>query len=299
MELTPKLLETQHFPERFRGYDPDAVDDFLERVAAGLAEMQSRLDEVADRLIDAESRVAAGGVVGDIQVHDGRPNPVESIREALATAPQVEADESAAIEDEPAAIEDEPAAIESESGSAQEDHQTAAAVALGPTTIEVDRIAQLIALAQQTADDVVEDAVTAARDQIGDLLADVLVASSSELGASEAIVRKAELESELLELDARITARRNDADQLAELIETRRRALGEIARDLSGRPDGPPDQHPAASTIEGVAIIDEGGPAPVDQMVMQPQTREVGSGEDIDDPFFSALRRRESLEGKS
>ena len=34
MELTPKLLETQHFPERFRGYDPDAVDDFLERVAA-------------------------------------------------------------------------------------------------------------------------------------------------------------------------------------------------------------------------------------------------------------------------
>ena len=44
MELTPKLLETQHFPERFRGYDPDAVDDFLERVAAGLGEMQARLD---------------------------------------------------------------------------------------------------------------------------------------------------------------------------------------------------------------------------------------------------------------
>lgn len=66
MELTPKLLETQHFPERFRGYDPDAVDDFLERVAAGLSEMQSRLDEVADRLIDAESRMAAGGVIGDI-----------------------------------------------------------------------------------------------------------------------------------------------------------------------------------------------------------------------------------------
>ena len=36
MELTPKLLETQHFPERFRGYDPEAVDDFLERVAAGI-----------------------------------------------------------------------------------------------------------------------------------------------------------------------------------------------------------------------------------------------------------------------
>tara|TARA_B100001250_G_scaffold414536_1_gene453660 strand:+ start:3057 stop:3893 length:837 start_codon:yes stop_codon:yes gene_type:complete len=278
MELTPKLLETQHFPERFRGYDPDAVDDFLERVAAGLAEMQSRLDEVADRLIDAESRMAAGGAIGDVQVHDGRPNPVESIREALSTAPKVESDEAAALD---------------------EDSQVQEVAAIGSTTVEIDRIAQLIALAHQTADDVVEDAVTAAREQIGDLLADVLVASSSELGASEAIARKADLESELLELDARISARRNDADQLAELIETRRRALGEIARDLSGRPDGPPDQHPAASSIEGVAVINEATSPSVDQMATQRPAREVGSGQDIEDPFFSALQRRESLEGNS
>jgi len=272
------LLETQHFPERFRGYDPDAVDDFLERVAAGLAEMQSRLDEVADRLIDAESRMAAGGAIGDVQVHDGRPNPVESIREALSTAPKVESDEAAAPD---------------------EDSQVQGVAAIGSTTVEIDRIAQLIALAHQTADDVVEDAVTAAREQIGDLLADVLVASSSELGASEAIARKADLESELLELDARISARRNDADQLAELIETRRRALGEIARDLSGRPDGPPDQHPAASSIEGVAVINESSSPSVDQVTTQRPAREVGSGQDIEDPFFSALQRRESLEGNS
>ena len=278
MELTPKLLETQHFPERFRGYDPDAVDDFLEGVAAGLAEMQSRLDEVADRLIDAESRMAAGGAIGDVQVHDGRPNPVESIREALSTAPKVESGEAAALDEE---------------------SQVQEVAAIGSTTVEIDRIAQLIALAHQTADDVIEDAVTAAREQIGDLLADVLVASSSELGASEAIARKADLESELLELDARISARRNDADQLAELIETRRRALGEIARDLSGRPDGPPDQHPAASSIEGVAVINEATPPSVDQMATQRPAREVGSGQDIEDPFFSALQRRESLEGNS
>ncbi|MBM44944.1 MAG: hypothetical protein CL458_01685 [Acidimicrobiaceae bacterium] len=278
MELTPKLLETQHFPERFRGYDPDSVDDFLERVAAGLAEMQSRLDEVADRLIDAESRMAAGGAIGDVQVHDGRPNPVESIREALSTAPKVESDEAAAL---------------------NEDSQVQKVAAIGSTTVEIDRIAQLIALAHQTADDVVEDAVTAAREQIADLLADVLVASSSELGASEAIARKADLEAELLELDARISARRNDADQLAELIETRRRALGEIARDLSGRPDGSPDQHPAASSIEGVAVINEASSPSVDQMTTQRPAREVGSGQDIEDPFFSALQRRESLEGNS
>ena len=280
MELTPKLLETQHFPERFRGYDPDAVDDFLERVAAGLGEMQARLDDVADRLIDAETRTSSNGEDGEVQVYDGRPGPIESIKEALETAPKLEL------------------ALTSSPGEAENQGP----VAIGATKIEVDRIAQLISLAQETADDVVDDAIMAAREQIADLLADVLVASSSELAATGAVARKAELESELLELDARISARRNDADQLAELIETRRRALGEIARDLSGRPDGPPDQHPATSTItstiEGVAVIDESTAAIPDQLGAQRPARESRSGDEIEDPFFSALQRRESLEGE-
>ena len=280
MELTPKLLETQHFPERFRGYDPDAVDDFLERVAAGLGEMQARLDDVADRLIDAETRTSSNGEDGEVQVYDGRPGPIESIKEALETAPKLEL------------------ALTSSPGEAENQGP----VAIGATKIEVDRIAQLISLAQETADDVVDDAIMAAREQIADLLADVLVASSSELAATGALARKAELESELLELDARISARRNDADQLAELIETRRRALGEIARDLSGRPDGPPDQHPATSTItstiEGVAVIDQSTAAIPDQLGAQRPARESRSGDEIEDPFFSALQRRESLEGE-
>ena len=276
MELTPKLLETQHFPERFRGYDPDAVDDFLERVAAGLGEMQARLDDVADRLIDAETRTSSSAEDGEVHVHDGRRSAVESIKEALETAPRLELETTASAGAAP------------DQGS----------VAIGATKIEIDRIAQLISLAQETADDVVEDAIVTAREQIADLLADVLVASSSELAATGAMERKAELESELLELDARISARRNDADQLAELIETRRRALGEIARDLSGRPDGPPDQHPATSTIEGVAVID--GPTTIapDPVATQRPAREIRSGDDIEDPFFSALQRRESLEGE-
>ena len=276
MELTPKLLETQHFPERFRGYDPDAVDDFLERVAAGLGEMQARLDDVADRLIDEETRTSSSGEDGEVHVHDGRRSAVESIQEALETAPRLESGPTASAGEAP------------NQGS----------VAIGATKIEIDRIAQLISLAQETAVDVVEDAIVTAREQIADLLADVLVASSSELAATGAMERKAELESELLELDARISARRNDADQLAELIETRRRALGEIARDLSGRPDGPPDQHPATSTIEGVAVID--GPTTIapDPVATQRPAREIRSGDDIEDPFFSALQRRESLEGE-
>jgi len=131
------------------------------------------------------------------------------------------------------------------------------------------------------------------------LLADVLVASSTDLAASGALERKAELEVELLDLDARVNARRNDANQLADLIETRRRALGEIARDLGGRPDGPEVDHPASSgevggwaTIEGAVVEQSLGDA---SGVPVTETR---SGTEIDDPFFSALQKRESLEGE-
>ncbi len=284
MELTPKLLETQHFPERFRGYDPEAVDDFLERVAAGIAEMQVRLDEVADRLIQAEREVSHSGSEEGHQVHDGRSEAVESIREALSTAPRVEV--------EPIVDVDLAEAIPVESTVNE------ASIAIGSKTVQAERLAQIVALAHETADDVVADAVSAAREQIGDLLADVLVASSSEVAASEALLRKAELEEELLELDARIAARRSDADQLAELIETRRRALGEIARDLSGRPDGPPVTHPAEEASSDVAAIDEVTNTSIPASAPERPTREAISGEEIDDPFFSALQRKEPLKGE-
>ncbi|HEC08990.1 MAG TPA: DivIVA domain-containing protein [Acidimicrobiales bacterium] len=60
MELTPQLLETQQFPEKWRGYDQDAVDDFLERVGVAVAELQERLRSANARLEALEaSRGAA------------------------------------------------------------------------------------------------------------------------------------------------------------------------------------------------------------------------------------------------
>tara|TARA_B110000014_G_scaffold264443_1_gene266063 strand:- start:3357 stop:4241 length:885 start_codon:yes stop_codon:yes gene_type:complete len=294
MKLTPVLLETQQFPERFRGYDPDSVDDFLERVAAGLSELQERLDELADRLIEAEGRASDTGLDGEIEVIDGRMDAIESIRDALATAPRFESNEPSATNIEIAidAVE----AVEAVEAPNLPEHQS---VAVGANKIEIERIAELIALARDTADDVIEDAVASAREQVGDLLADVLVASSADLAASGALERKAELEVELLDLDARVNARRNDANQLADLIETRRRALGEIARDLGGRPDGPEIDHPASSgEIAGWATID--GSVGEQDLLDAPgvPVTETRSGTEIDDPFFSALQKRESLEGE-
>src|SRR5947208_12398527 len=42
MKLTAQELRTVEFRERWRGYDPDQVDDFLERVAAGLEQLTER-----------------------------------------------------------------------------------------------------------------------------------------------------------------------------------------------------------------------------------------------------------------
>jgi DivIVA domain-containing protein len=291
MKLTPVLLETQQFPERFRGYDPDSVDDFLERVAAGLSELQGRLDELADRLIEAEERLLETGVEGGVEIIDGRMDAIESIKEALATAPRFESGEPSATNLEIAI--DAVDAVDTVELSKQQ------SVAVGANKIQIERIAELITLARDTADDVIDEAVASAREQVGDLLADVLVASSTDLAASGALERKAELEVELLDLDARVNARRNDANQLADLIETRRRALGEIARDLGGRADGPAVDHPASSgEVGGWATIDG---SVVEQSLGEASgvpVTETRSGTEIDDPFFSALQKRESLEGE-
>ena len=57
MELTPRLLTEVEFREQWRGYSQNEVDDFLERVAAGVAELLERLREANERASTAERRL--------------------------------------------------------------------------------------------------------------------------------------------------------------------------------------------------------------------------------------------------
>lgn len=57
MDLSPKLLTDVQFREQWRGYNPDEVDEFLERVASGIQELQQRLNEAMDRASNAERRL--------------------------------------------------------------------------------------------------------------------------------------------------------------------------------------------------------------------------------------------------
>src|SRR5437868_6891335 len=60
MDLTPQQLREVELREKFRGYDPDEVDDLLERVAAGLEQLQDRLRSAMERAARAEQRAAEG-----------------------------------------------------------------------------------------------------------------------------------------------------------------------------------------------------------------------------------------------
>jgi DivIVA domain-containing protein len=56
LDLSPKTLREVEFREQLRGYHKDDVDDFLERVAAGLETLLDRLREANDRAVRLESR---------------------------------------------------------------------------------------------------------------------------------------------------------------------------------------------------------------------------------------------------
>jgi DivIVA domain-containing protein len=64
MELTPQRLREVEFKERWRGYDPEEVDDLLERVAAGIEDIESRVRQATERAARAE-REASGSTETD------------------------------------------------------------------------------------------------------------------------------------------------------------------------------------------------------------------------------------------
>ncbi len=58
MDVTPKLLEEVEFREKFRGYDPEEVDDFLERVAVAFGQLHERLRDAGEQIEGANARAA-------------------------------------------------------------------------------------------------------------------------------------------------------------------------------------------------------------------------------------------------
>jgi cell division initiation protein len=61
MDVSPKTLREVEFREKMRGYHPEDVDQFLERVAAGIEVLQERHRQALERAQRAEQAAAEAG----------------------------------------------------------------------------------------------------------------------------------------------------------------------------------------------------------------------------------------------
>jgi cell division initiation protein len=58
MDITPQVINEVEFRQKVRGYDPDEVDDFLERMAVAVGQLQERVRDATDRAAAAERTTA-------------------------------------------------------------------------------------------------------------------------------------------------------------------------------------------------------------------------------------------------
>ncbi|HEV3225880.1 MAG TPA: DivIVA domain-containing protein [Acidimicrobiales bacterium] len=94
MDVTPQVINEVEFHQKMRGYDPDEVDDFLERVAVAVEQLQARIREAEQRAVAAERRVAPGPPSRKAEAPVGAPvaakvdeaEEAETIRRTLVLA---------------------------------------------------------------------------------------------------------------------------------------------------------------------------------------------------------------------
>jgi DivIVA domain-containing protein len=83
MDITPQVINEVEFHQRMRGYDPDEVDDFLERVAVAVGRLhdevghaRGRIAAAEQRAVDAERRGRDAGDGGSAFAHRAAPESV-------------------------------------------------------------------------------------------------------------------------------------------------------------------------------------------------------------------------------
>ncbi len=88
MDVTPQLLKDVEFRQSLRGYDPDEVDLFLQRVGAGVAQLQGRLAEAISRAEAAEARIDRGDAPAKSKARSADQPTEETITRTLLIAQQ-------------------------------------------------------------------------------------------------------------------------------------------------------------------------------------------------------------------
>jgi cell division initiation protein len=228
MELTPQQLCDVEFSEQWRGYHRDQVDDFIERVAAAVDDLQGRLRKMTERAVRAEQQAQESGET------DGAARRTLVLAQRTADATVAEAKETAArlvaqAQEEARAIMLAAEASVEEQGAAAEPSPRAEIVDLEVTrsrlqadvaTLESEltdrrtRIKALLDELQRRVDDGLEGHI-AQWPSVGDRLVDDGPSLDFDRAVDDAL---AELSSEQPEPRARVHAEPQPEPQPADVV---------------------------------------------------------------------------------
>ncbi|MEA3055210.1 MAG: cell division initiation protein [Actinomycetota bacterium] len=284
MDLTPKLLTDIEFPMWWRGYKPEEVDEFLERVAVGVSELQQLLAELRERASTAERRLLERSDEDEIRrtlvlaqrtaeasVSEARTEAERLLREAQERASSLDAEVDERRRAELGALAERRAELEGDIDALRafvDGERERMVATMGE---HVDFLTTSFALGDApptSPEPVIDDAPSDG----GKVQADVAMAAAPAVDEDvDDDDDDGDDDDDDDDVDAPSEAGlRSASENLADAL--RRAGLDDLITDDSGEPTGPHD-----------AVIDAGDDAD------GPAWREPG--ETADDPFLAELRR--------
>jgi len=241
MDVTPKLLEDVEFREKFRGYDPEEVDEFLERVAVAFGQLQDSLRSANEQLESANSRAARA----EARARQSADTD-ETLRRTLVLAQRTADAAVKEAEEQAASIIAAAEAQARQHVAAADERAVLTAERAAAEAAETQRIAvDAAATVRDEAEAEAEATLGRAREQAGRLLvearqkADRVVADAETAAIRQAEERLARLTEDIAAGERRRDALAHDLNALDAHAMLQRRRLSAAVEQLTGLLDEP------------------------------------------------------------
>jgi len=283
MDVSPKLLREVEFREQWRGYSPDEVDDFLERLAVALEQFQVQLHDATEQAARAEQRLVESSASED----EIRRTLVLAQRTADAARQEAEEEAKKALDD--ARTEARRLVAEARARAARVDREARDAARA--------ELNQLIMARQALAGDVeaLEQFLAERRSALRDLLEESrrMLDDPSRLGAA---APPALTDVEVSEPPPSVTDEDADADATQVHPEARPHPENGVARRPDAVASPEPEAEPEPESVpEPAAPAEVAPPSEMAELPSEPDEDAwksfASQAAEEDDPFLAELRR--------
>ena len=275
MDVTPQLIEQIEFAEKFRGYDPDEVDEFLERAGATIAQLANAVHE-ARSLAAADARAEARNEARALI--DEAVQRAERAEEELRNIPSFPVSPAELSDEEEAALATRTLVLAKRTADAV---MAEARESAGKMRDEAREAADAdIADAKARAEDILATAATRSEAEFGHLR-DKAIREINELEE-----RRADCAHQIVAAEARLA-------QYRESLTSVHATLGAIVEDptlLTAQPVEGFDADVLTEAREATRAVEVEAPTPsVDPVIGAPEARVVESSEDAEQHWPEAV----------